>query len=295
MRTKRKKPETVVLKGPDRDVFLKAVAQPPAPTPRLIDALRRHRAEANRVSEKSPWKDEAEMLKAINYAEATHRLSGFPPMTPEERKLLLQDARGEISEAEFNKRATALAKKMAREGRVAPDKNPTIPLCRLPSSPGEILREDFMKPRRLPRATLAKRLGMPEQDLVEILRGWRPVTAPNARQLAREFGTSAELWLNLQRARDAAIDHRMATCDAALARIHREITDPNVRALHRLGLARLVTNEQLAAMLRRSGRALALAIERKKARSSAFAAGFDAAVRRERALRKKAPTRGSQR
>jgi uncharacterized protein (DUF1778 family) len=37
--------ERLVLRGTDRDAFLKAVANPPPPAPRLIAALRRHRIE----------------------------------------------------------------------------------------------------------------------------------------------------------------------------------------------------------------------------------------------------------
>jgi uncharacterized protein (DUF1778 family) len=37
--------ERMVLRGADRDAFLKAVVNPPAPAPRLIAALRRHRKE----------------------------------------------------------------------------------------------------------------------------------------------------------------------------------------------------------------------------------------------------------
>ena len=36
--------ERMVLRGEDRDVFLKAVSNPPPPAPRLIAALRRHSA-----------------------------------------------------------------------------------------------------------------------------------------------------------------------------------------------------------------------------------------------------------
>jgi uncharacterized protein (DUF1778 family) len=35
--------ERMVLRGADREAFLKAVSNPPPPTPRLVAALRRHR------------------------------------------------------------------------------------------------------------------------------------------------------------------------------------------------------------------------------------------------------------
>lgn len=37
--------ERMVLRGEDREAFLKAVSNPPSPTARLVAALRRHRAE----------------------------------------------------------------------------------------------------------------------------------------------------------------------------------------------------------------------------------------------------------
>lgn len=59
-----------------------------------------------------PWKDEAEMLKAIAYADATHRMEGLE-LTPEQKALALQMAKGELTEDEFRARADAIAKKAA--------------------------------------------------------------------------------------------------------------------------------------------------------------------------------------
>jgi uncharacterized protein (DUF1778 family) len=38
--------ERLVLRGEDREVFLKAVSNPPRPAPRLVAALRRHRQQS---------------------------------------------------------------------------------------------------------------------------------------------------------------------------------------------------------------------------------------------------------
>lgn len=35
--------QRMILSGADRDAFLDAISNPPAPTPKLVDALRRHR------------------------------------------------------------------------------------------------------------------------------------------------------------------------------------------------------------------------------------------------------------
>ncbi len=64
--------------------------------------------------------------------------------------------------------------------------------------PGEVLREDFLKPLGLSQYRLAGDLGIPESRVSEIVRGTRGVTADTALRLVRYFGTSHELWLNLQ-------------------------------------------------------------------------------------------------
>jgi antitoxin HigA-1 len=73
-----------------------------------------------------------------------------------------------------------------------------LPKNRRPTTPGEILREEFMKPLGLTQPQLAKQLGMSLQRLNGIINGRRMVTAETALLLAREFKTSPELWMNLQ-------------------------------------------------------------------------------------------------
>jgi len=64
--------------------------------------------------------------------------------------------------------------------------------------PGEILREDFLVPMNLSAYKLSKSIGVPQTRVSEILKGERSITADTAHRLARFFGTSAQLWLNLQ-------------------------------------------------------------------------------------------------
>jgi addiction module HigA family antidote len=64
--------------------------------------------------------------------------------------------------------------------------------------PGEILREEFMKPLGLTSYRLAKELHLPIPRIHEIVRERRAVTADTAIRLARYFGTSAQVWMNLQ-------------------------------------------------------------------------------------------------
>lgn len=75
-------------------------------------------------------------------------------------------------------------------------------LQRRPTHPGEILRDDFLPDYGLTVTDLATALGVSRQSVNELLRERRAVSPAMALRLSRLFGTSAELWLNLQRAVD---------------------------------------------------------------------------------------------
>ena len=64
--------------------------------------------------------------------------------------------------------------------------------------PGEVLREEFLKPMGLSQYRLARKLGIPESRVSEIVNGERGITADTALRLARFFDTGYDLWLNLQ-------------------------------------------------------------------------------------------------
>lgn len=67
-----------------------------------------------------------------------------------------------------------------------------------PIHPGEILLEDFLKPLGLSQYRLAKEMNVYPRKINEIVHGKRAITADTALRLARFFGTTAELWMNLQ-------------------------------------------------------------------------------------------------
>ena len=67
-----------------------------------------------------------------------------------------------------------------------------------PIHPGEILREEFMKPLDLSANTLAQRLGVTTARVNEIANERRGITADTALRLARCFSTTPEFWMNLQ-------------------------------------------------------------------------------------------------
>jgi addiction module HigA family antidote len=67
-----------------------------------------------------------------------------------------------------------------------------------PIPPGEVLFEEFMKPLGMSRNRLAGDIDIPVSRVSDIVRGKRSITADSALRLAEYFGTSPELWLNLQ-------------------------------------------------------------------------------------------------
>jgi addiction module HigA family antidote len=66
--------------------------------------------------------------------------------------------------------------------------------------PGEILREEFLKPLGLSAYELAKRLHVPVPRVNDVVLERRGVSADTALRLARFFGTTDQFWLNLQSA-----------------------------------------------------------------------------------------------
>lgn len=74
-----------------------------------------------------------------------------------------------------------------------PDGTPMPPL-----HPGEMLREEFMKPLGLSANALAMALRVPVTRITEIIRERRGITADTALRLGRYFNLPAEFWMGLQ-------------------------------------------------------------------------------------------------
>ncbi|HVS14899.1 MAG TPA: HigA family addiction module antitoxin [Thermoanaerobaculia bacterium] len=73
---------------------------------------------------------------------------------------------------------------------------------REPTSPGEILREEFLVPLGLTQKDLADHLGCDVKVINRIVNGRTSITTDMALRLSAAFRTSPELWLNAQRAVD---------------------------------------------------------------------------------------------
>ena len=67
-----------------------------------------------------------------------------------------------------------------------------------PIHPGEILDTEFMIPLNISQNALGKALGVSPRRINEIVHGKRAITADTALRLSKFFGTTAQLWLNLQ-------------------------------------------------------------------------------------------------
>jgi addiction module HigA family antidote len=68
-----------------------------------------------------------------------------------------------------------------------------------PIHPGEILREEFMLPLELSSHALARALGVTPARVNDIANEKRGITADTALRLGRYLGTTADVWINLQK------------------------------------------------------------------------------------------------
>jgi addiction module HigA family antidote len=75
-----------------------------------------------------------------------------------------------------------------------------------PLHPGEVLREEFLRPLGMSAYALAKALRVPVNRVTAILAGERAISANTALRLARFFGTTPEFWINLQCAHDLELE-----------------------------------------------------------------------------------------
>jgi addiction module HigA family antidote len=73
---------------------------------------------------------------------------------------------------------------------------------RKPTSPGEILNDEFLKPLDLTQKELANQLDCDGETIGKIVQGREIVTPEIASKLAAAFETTPDFWLNAQKAVD---------------------------------------------------------------------------------------------
>src|SRR5436305_9304783 len=71
--------------------------------------------------------------------------------------------------------------------------------------PGEILKEEFLRPMKMSVYRLAKEIRVPAPRVNDIVLQKRGITADTAVRLARFFGTSEQFWLGLQSAYEVSV------------------------------------------------------------------------------------------
>jgi addiction module HigA family antidote len=88
-----------------------------------------------------------------------------------------------------------------------------------PVHPGDVLREDFMKPLGLSAYAVAKAIGSTPIAISEIIRRKRAVSAEMALKLGRLFNISPELWMGIQADYDLEIARDRSQADI-FRRVH---------------------------------------------------------------------------
>jgi addiction module HigA family antidote len=73
-----------------------------------------------------------------------------------------------------------------------------VPSGGRPTTPGEMLLEEFLKPLAVSQYKFAKQIGVSYPRLNEIVNGKRAITPDTALRFSKALGTSAQVWLNLQ-------------------------------------------------------------------------------------------------
>lgn len=87
-----------------------------------------------------------------------------------------------------------------------------------PIHPGEILDEEFMRPRGITQYRVAKDIRVPPRRINEIVHGARAVSADTALRLGRYFGVDPQFWLGLQSRYDLEIER-----ERLKSRLEREV------------------------------------------------------------------------
>ena len=87
-----------------------------------------------------------------------------------------------------------------------------------PVHPGEVLREDYLKPLAMSANALATALKVPASRINDIVLEQRGVTVDTAMRLSRYFGGDVQTWMNLQ------ITYEIKSAEKALSkRVYAEV------------------------------------------------------------------------
>jgi len=87
--------------------------------------------------------------------------------------------------------------------------------------PGEILKEEFLKPMKLSGYALAKSLNVTAQRVSDIILKKSGISADMAIRLGRFFGMSPEFWMNLQASYELAMAEKSLKKQISRIKPHR--------------------------------------------------------------------------
>lgn len=90
---------------------------------------------------------------------------------------------------------------------------------RISSTPGEILKEEYMIPCGLTAAKLAKLLGIDESAMSRLINNKVSLSADTAMRLSKVLGTTAMFWMNLQADYDLSVARADKTFQAELTKL----------------------------------------------------------------------------
>jgi antitoxin HigA-1 len=103
-------------------------------------------------------------------------------------------------------------------------------MARTPIHPGEILADELGE-LGISAAELARLIEVPANRVSQIIAGKRNITADTALRLGRYFGTSPDLWMNLQKTYE--LDLARAEIGPALERLpQRPSVEPGTSSRH---------------------------------------------------------------
>jgi addiction module HigA family antidote len=92
-----------------------------------------------------------------------------------------------------------------------------IPESRIPTHPGVVLSEEFLRPLGVTQEALAAHLGVPVYRINELARGKRGMSPKTAWLLAQALNTTPEYWMNLQVAHDLALSRPTGVVEPLVA------------------------------------------------------------------------------
>lgn len=90
-----------------------------------------------------------------------------------------------------------------------------------PIHPGEILREQFLEPLGMSAGTLAREIGVPRTRIERVVKEEMGVSADTALRLAKFFGTTPNVWMNLQQNYELALGAEVLKASLAAIKTHK--------------------------------------------------------------------------